>query len=98
MDAQSGALIVHRALRTRTDRGSVFRTNLHRFHASFGFGPGFEHAVVDYRRRGVFQRCVLPLVPDIYRLLDGKELRHAPESSTAGCSNGGGPWQRRVRA
>jgi len=52
MDAQSGALIVHRALRTRTDRGSVFRTNLHRFHASFGFGPGFEHAVVDYRRRG----------------------------------------------
>ena len=38
----------------------------------------------------VFQRCVLPLVPDVYRLLDGKQLRHAPESSTAGCSNGGG--------
>jgi len=46
----------------------------------------------------VFQQCVLPLVPDIYRLLDGKQLRHAPESSTAGCLNGGGPWQKRVRA
>ena len=51
MDAQSGALVVHRGLRALTDRGSVFRTDLHCFHASFGFGLGLEHAVVDYRRR-----------------------------------------------
>lgn len=34
-----------------TDLRSVFRTDLHCFHARFGFGPGLEHAVVDYRRR-----------------------------------------------
>jgi hypothetical protein len=31
---------------------SVFRANLHRLHAGLGFGPGLEHAVVDYRRCG----------------------------------------------
>jgi hypothetical protein len=31
---------------------SVFRTDLHCLHASLGFGPGLEHAVVDDRRCG----------------------------------------------
>ena len=31
-------------------RRSVFRTNFHRLHAGFGFGPGLEDTVINYGR------------------------------------------------
>ena len=42
----------HRRLRGLADRGSVFRTNLHRLHAGFGFGPGLEDTVINDGRCG----------------------------------------------
>ena len=52
MDAQRGPWWAIEDCELFTDRRSVFRTDLHRLHASFRFGPGLEHAVINYRRRG----------------------------------------------
>ena len=49
---KAGTLVVRRGLRGLRDRRSVFRANLHRLHAGFGFGPGLEHAVVNDGRCG----------------------------------------------